>query len=571
MKTRHPKQGPTCWSAALLLGLAAWFPLVASADISNGCIYSTDSRGHNPQAITAYNFGPQLYYYSGDHSRTYFLWMQKGGGGYSIENMVFYYDHDTEEISESYGVGLGTYGATDPHGHGALVVADDGHIIVVHEQLRHTGASAHNGPYQVKRSIEPENPAAGFSLVHTTASGNCYPHIWKLANGDLFVSSRYGSDAYSDHYRIKFYKSEDDGLTWDAGKIVVNFGTAENYWAYHARIMHADSDGIHLVVNRCNRDPSYGYPDCYYLQSADGETWTNVDNSFTKNITTQGAIDVIEMDTYCLIEHSPDASDILGISTGCFSPAGNLYLVQQDTNRQSTYNPVYWYLRYWEDGEWQKIDITEVFPAYNIRLMGNCIYGIHSCSDTEFDVYLLRTDDPAGGIHEIQKWQTTDRGETWTMIEDITSSSSYDNRYLAMTSNVPDSPYIGLAASYLNDPSHADIFIWARPTGASAVDEPVLQGGRDNVVLWQNSPNPFSARIGSGQTTISYSLAASKHVSLRIHDANGHLLETLVDGVQDAGDHSVVWSGREDRTSGIYLYRIEVGNLAITRKCVLLK
>jgi hypothetical protein len=295
------------------------------------------------------------------------------------------------------------------------------------------------------------------------------------------VSSRYGSDAWNDHYRIKFFKSIDNGQTWDAGTVIINFGTAANYWAYHCRLVQSDTDGINLVVNRCNHGPYFGYPDCYYVRSEDGETWTNIDNSYTKNISTQGALNSTEMDNYFLIEHSDDDCDVKYITTGCFSPRGNLYLIQTDCNRSSTSNPGYWYFRYWEDGEWQKIDMSYVLPdcVRPISYWKDIIYGIYSYSETTFDVYVTRTEEE---LLEIQRWQTTNRGITWTKVEDITSNSDYDHQFMSTTIN-SDSPYLALSSSYLVSPSYADVFILGRGNPIVAVDEPIIPSTETNVIL----------------------------------------------------------------------------------------
>ena len=566
MKRKKEKQSKGWLTLTILVGIMMIIPqFIWCIDISDGYVYSTNSSGHNPQVITGFNFDPQIYYYSGAHNRTYFLWMQKGGWGYSHENMIFYYDHDTEELSSSFGVGVGTLGATDVHGHGAMIVADDGHIIVVHEQLRNTSSSAHNGPYQMKRSNEPEDPSSGFTLVHTTGSGNCYPKLWKTANGDLFVSSRYGSDAWNNHYRIKFFKSTDNGQTWDGGTVVINFGTSANYWAYHLRIHQSDSDGINIVVDRVDRDPYYEYPDCYYVRSDDGVIWRNIDNSFSKNVDTQGAINCTEMDTYCLIEHSDDDGGCVPITTGCFSPGGNLYLIEFDSNRLSSTNPAYWYFRYWENDEWQKVDISEIIPD-DFFASGNKMEAIYSYSDTKFDLYVV-CDRTGSGIHEIERWQTLDKGLTWNLVEDITSNSDYDHVYTAFTENISDSPYLALSNSYLNNSNCADVFILARGNPIVAVDEQILPS-KTNVILHQNNPNPFSDK---GETTISYTLPKSSNVYLSIYNLKGQLLETLVNGIQQAGNHSIVWTPKGDIGSGLYFYRITAGHCSATKKCVILK
>jgi flagellar hook assembly protein FlgD len=54
-------------------------------------------------------------------------------------------------------------------------------------------------------------------------------------------------------------------------------------------------------------------------------------------------------------------------------------------------------------------------------------------------------------------------------------------------------------------------------------------------------------------------------------------VKTLLDGSKEfvSGQHSVVWNGRDDRDnpvgSGIYFYRMRVGDHQSTRRMVLMK
>ncbi|MCP4581018.1 MAG: T9SS type A sorting domain-containing protein, partial [candidate division Zixibacteria bacterium] len=78
-------------------------------------------------------------------------------------------------------------------------------------------------------------------------------------------------------------------------------------------------------------------------------------------------------------------------------------------------------------------------------------------------------------------------------------------------------------------------------------------------------PNPFNA-----QTTISYTLTEPSEVTLEIYDILGNLVETLVDQSQPAGHHQISWHAN-DVSSGMYFYKIQVGDRAEIDKLVLLK
>jgi hypothetical protein len=83
--------------------------------------------------------------------------------------------------------------------------------------------------------------------------------------------------------------------------------------------------------------------------------------------------------------------------------------------------------------------------------------------------------------------------------------------------------------------------------------------------LSQNYPNPFNPK-----TVISYQLPVASIVNLRVYDLLGHEIATLVNGVAEAGYHTVTFNAAE-LASGIYFYRIVAGNFAQTRKLIILK
>ena len=85
--------------------------------------------------------------------------------------------------------------------------------------------------------------------------------------------------------------------------------------------------------------------------------------------------------------------------------------------------------------------------------------------------------------------------------------------------------------------------------------------------LHQNYPNPFNP-----VTSIRYELPGDAeqsatslyNVSLRIYDALGQVVSTLVDGDQDAGFKSVDWNSG-GAASGVYFYRLQATSLAGSR------
>ena len=89
-------------------------------------------------------------------------------------------------------------------------------------------------------------------------------------------------------------------------------------------------------------------------------------------------------------------------------------------------------------------------------------------------------------------------------------------------------------------------------------------------VLYQNMPNPFNS-----ETAITYSVMAKEKVKLKVYDLTGRVVKTLVDNVQEPAYYNIRWDGRDDKgkrlASGIYFYRIEVGEFRNTKKMILLR
>jgi len=84
-------------------------------------------------------------------------------------------------------------------------------------------------------------------------------------------------------------------------------------------------------------------------------------------------------------------------------------------------------------------------------------------------------------------------------------------------------------------------------------------------MLYQNYPNPFNPA-----TTINYQLPMNSFVAMKIYDALGREIKTLVSEEQTAGTHSVIFNA-DGLPSGIYFYKIIAGTITQMRKMILLK
>jgi hypothetical protein len=90
------------------------------------------------------------------------------------------------------------------------------------------------------------------------------------------------------------------------------------------------------------------------------------------------------------------------------------------------------------------------------------------------------------------------------------------------------------------------------------------------VVLQDNFPNPFWQ-----ETNLIYGLPVPQRVSIRVFDARGRYIKTLVDDDMDGGYRPAQWDGTDTSgrpvASGVYYARLESGGVSLTNTMTLVR
>ena len=116
-----------------------------------------------------------------------------------------------------------------------------------------------------------------------------------------------------------------------------------------------------------------------------------------------------------------------------------------------------------------------------------------------------------------------------------------------------------------------------RPDGQVEVLAPQLAAMvPQQSALLQNYPNPFNPNttipivVGAGPEGID-----QVEVQLGIYNLLGQKMRTLLEGKRAAGSYQVEWDGRDEEgrevSSGLYLYRLQVGEVQQSRRLLLLR
>ncbi len=98
----------------------------------------------------------------------------------------------------------------------------------------------------------------------------------------------------------------------------------------------------------------------------------------------------------------------------------------------------------------------------------------------------------------------------------------------------------------------------------SAISEFRGTAAKSGFLNGQNVPNPFNV-----STTISYSISENAAVSIKIYDIRGREVHSLVNTMQPAGTHKVIFDGN-GLPAGIYVCKLYVGDSPVDAKKIII-
>ena len=142
-------------------------------------------------------------------------------------------------------------------------------------------------------------------------------------------------------------------------------------------------------------------------------------------------------------------------------------------------------------------------------------------------------------------YQSDDLGTTWNLQNDGLYASNVDAIHLDWLGN-------------LYAVSDDGIYRWDQVLDADAE----RSSGAAEFALLENYPNPVRAA-----TTITFTLPARMHATLRVYNALGAVVATLSDAELQAGAHSMEWS-RGTLPAGLYIVQLRAGKQSACRSIV---
>jgi hypothetical protein len=206
---------------------------------------------------------------------------------------------------------------------------------------------------------------------------------------------------------------------------------------------------------------------------------------------------------------------------------------------------------------------------------------INEFTQSTYSLVALCTHNRSSGLGVVWDWsvyadiyfrRSTDGGENFEHTIVVNDSTASGSKYLGGIAS-DDS---GNVHVLFHDARTDDYRIYLSKATFEAtnvevcpVDAPIPK----DVALQQNYPNPFNTA-----TIMRYTVPMAEspqHIILKIYNILGREIKTLVDEEKRSGMYQVTWDGKDetgrDVASGVYFYKLRVGNLGTTKKLVVLR
>ena len=359
----------------------------------------------NNTATASYPFYSLGYYYNNKNYFTY----HKGGGerettdpGFGNDGMIFTVDTDGN-LSDNYICREGEDTDNDAtHSSTSIILDNSGFIYAVREDINTTN---HNTDLIITKSDAAEDITA-FTDFQTITGSYCYPQFVKVG-ADIFLLAR-ESNVNLDVFKLS------EGTFSKLGSIG-NISTK----LYKLVLPNKDENKINLIImNRASASSNMMF-EVYYLESTDGETWSNIEGTWSKDIT-GGNITDGELDNFAYYQGTD--SDNRFVEYGFVLGGVPYFLVKEGDWASAIIGETdYTALTvvHWTGSAWER-DVLNFVTPYSTLNSAKCPV-IFTHDGSQFVCYHM----PFADNKKIYKY-VSDDCETWTLDSTVESSSIWN-------------------------------------------------------------------------------------------------------------------------------------------------
>jgi len=380
-------------------------------------------------------------------NKTFFVYggttARKATDKQELLHMVSYYDHQTGQVPRPR-ILLNKH-TEDAHDNPTLQVDSQGHLWIF--------SSSHGTgrPSYIHRSVKPWSIDEFERILVTNFS---YTQPWYVpGQGFLFLHTRYGGGKSRgiDAVRCLFFMTSADGRKWSEPEMLagIEMGDYQVSWRNGPRVVtafdfHPRPTGLNTRAN------------IYYLQTDDlGRTWRTVRGEPVK-------LPLTQTNNPALVYNSRADRLLVYLKDVNFDSEGRpviLFLTSKGFEPGPANGPRLWQTIRWTGSEWVRRPFTTSGNNYDhgsLYIEPDGTWRVIAPTELGPQPY-----NPGG---EMVLWTSTNQGQTWTRVKQLTHNSPRNHTYARRPVNAQPDFYTLWADGHGRQPSESYLY-FTNPRG----------------------------------------------------------------------------------------------------------
>jgi hypothetical protein len=333
---------------------------------------------------------------------------------------IVVYDHFRNKVSNAIDTGLVAVGPpNDIHHVASMIPTADNKLLLSQASFHGPTAVWTIGKSEANYDINNFDPWIDTGFLIAT-----YHQMKVHSDGDITSISRLGNSSQNYLY-LELFTSTDNGDTFTNTARIVDVGASGDLTRQGAYpcALYSDDDVIRFFINgQLFVDPTgqpgvtIGSQKTFYLESHDkGTTWRNVDNTFSKDIVTNGAITWAELEANYVMWSLPLETDVVLCGIGQLID-GNPYFVGGSGAKGASPLALY----YWSGSAW----VQKVINISGLVLETGGPNNAGAIYKSGNDIHVICMDETSSGIYQMVNIKTSDNGDTWSLVKQYTSDEA---------------------------------------------------------------------------------------------------------------------------------------------------
>lgn len=325
--------------------------------------------------------------------------------------MIGSFDHATQLVSQPTVV-YDKMGVDDPHDNPSLLIDPDGYLWVF------VSGRGQKRPGFKYRSLQPYNMEA---FEQITEEEMTYPQPWHIEGKGFFhFFTKYTG------VRELYYETSTDGRNWSDDRKLAGIIDQPGEKAGHYQVSGAHEGTVATFFSRHPNGNVDQRTNLYYLQSRDfGQSWETIDGHPVN-------LPITSVYSPTLVRDYGTEGKNVYLKDLAFDQNGRpvcLYLTSGGHEPGPDNAPREWRVSHWTGRSWQTTVITTSDHNYDM--------GSLWIDGTHWTIVAPTQDGPQlhGGGGEIEKWESTDNGESWKKSGTLTHDSKFNHNYVRKVVN----------------------------------------------------------------------------------------------------------------------------------------